>query len=91
MMNRKEYLEYKQNLIKEIDFFENNIERDYKQNSGSFYTNINFINDILIDIFSNKTIDEISKMKILEPCVGTGNYIFALLFSIIKPINNTPR
>ena len=88
MISRKEYFNFKQNFLKEINDFENNIEKEFKQNTGSYYTDIYFINDILIDIFSLKTLDEFSSMKILEPCVGVGNYIFAILFYLYEHNTN---
>lgn len=89
----KNYLDFKNNFIEKIILFESKIDEEYKKNTGSYYTNINFINDIWIDIFSKISIIDIVNLdlKILEPCIGCGNYIYSLLFYLYENVKEISK
>ena len=62
--------------------FEANIESVYRRNTGSYFTHFDLAFDIVEKIFEHlpcKKMSSIMKLKILEPCVGTGSFIFAFL------------
>lgn len=72
-----------QNKCKE---FENSLDCDYRKKTGSYYTNFSMTLTMIEDFL--KTFEAKSKKEnlcdkiFLEPCGGSGNFIFAYLYKI---------
>lgn len=62
--------------------FELSLDGDYRRNTGSYYTGfelaVEMVNDLFM-CFPKQDFDYISQLRLLEPCVGSGNFIFAYL------------
>lgn len=74
-------------IIEDSKKYENTIEYLYKRNSGSYYTGYELakymVNEILSYLGKDLVIN-IEEKKILEPCVGTGMFIFAFIEQLIE-------
>lgn len=71
---------------------ESEMDQEYRRFNGCYYTDLNFAKKMVDDLFSNmaeKNIKKIAKLKFLEPCVGTGNFVIAYLQKLLENgINN---
>jgi len=84
---QEKYLNLLNEILQESKLFENKIDYLYKRNSGSYYTGYDLAKNMLIDLFKNIDKEEgycLEDKLILEPCVGTGIFIFAFLEILIK-------
>lgn len=61
--------------------FEKTINPLIKRQTGSYYTPINLTIPMMREIVSSFTKEELCTKTFLEPCVGTGNYVFGYLFA----------
>ena len=71
-------------LKKTNDDYQNALEFKYKKNNGVYYTGIELAISIIENLFEFKKINQIWKLKFLEPAVGIGNFVFAYLVYISK-------
>lgn len=79
------------NLWDEISECSNNFElsmdASFRRNTGSYYTGLSLAKHMVDELFENageEYIKEIRNKVLLEPCVGTGNFIFAFLRKIYE-------
>jgi len=71
-----------QNIQIELDQYENSFDEITKQKYGIYWTNLDLAYEIvsnLVDAFDDDFLENITKKKFLEPCVGMGSFIFAFL------------
>ncbi|AVP66355.1 hypothetical protein C3B64_19865 [Clostridium botulinum] len=67
--------------------FENQMNGMLRKTTGSYYTSLEFTQIMIQDIinqFSEEERNNLCKKTLLEPCVGTGNFIFAYLREVSK-------
>lgn len=91
IQNSKTKNEIWQTIQKISDDYQKRIDSLYRKNSGIFYTGLE-----LADAISKKLIScvdssgkKIYEQKLLEPCVGIGNFIFSYIKNIsTKRLNN---
>ncbi|MFI3167099.1 MAG: Alw26I/Eco31I/Esp3I family type II restriction adenine-specific DNA-methyltransferase [Bacillota bacterium] len=65
--------------------YENSMPETYRQFTGSFYTDLDYAYHVVTTLFNNADesfICNIEKKLFLEPCVGSGNFVFAYLKKI---------
>lgn len=96
-------LETERNILRMIsersDEFEDSLDSDFRKQSGSYYTSmeltLTMVNELLEKLKLTKK--NVYDLKFLEPCVGTGNFVFAYIVTaskglskqqIVKLINN---
>lgn len=69
-----------EHLKKENDDIQKSFSSDYKKSKGIYFTGLDLTDAIIQDIFKEvKSKEELLKYKILEPCVGIGNYIYSFI------------
>lgn len=69
-------------ISKESTSFEVNLDSYYRRKTGSYYTSLELTIAMmkeLIDNLPKHKRDHLYSLKFLEPCVGTGNFVFAYL------------
>lgn len=59
--------------------YQNNLDANKRKKWGIYYTPLDLTDEIIKNIVSLKNEKPIWKLKVLEPCVGTGNFIFSYL------------
>ena len=59
--------------------FEKNLESLAKKQTGSYYTAMELAVAMMKELISTVDIKELYNKTFLEPCVGTGNFVFAYL------------
>ena len=83
-MDKKE--QFWNNLIESCKEFEKSLSTTYKKQTGSYYTAFQMALPMtadLIEQFRRKYgKDELCNKIFLEPCGGSGNFIFAYLYNI---------
>lgn len=75
-------------IFTENNNYENSLDQLYKKQTGSYYTDLNMTDAMVTDVVNKVLLDrkKIWKMKFLEPCVGTGNFVFSYL-RIVKSLD----
>jgi DNA-cytosine methyltransferase len=72
-------------IIKDIaansSHYEGSLDISYRKRTGSYYTSLELTIPMVRELFDNIGIDkaDIHDLKFLEPCVGTGNFVFAYI------------
>lgn len=69
---------------------ENSISTLERKRTGSFYTDLDLTDDMmsdLVDLLNSKNIKP-QQLTFLEPCVGTGNFVFSYLKNVKQQIIN---
>lgn len=72
--------------------FEHNLDPDLRKRTGSYYTSIDLTLPMAEELIQSLPKDKrkyIHKLRFLEPCVGTGNFVFAYIFAAAKLIDNS--
>lgn len=67
--------------------FELSLDTDLRRNTGSYYTGLKLAKHMVDELFDNAGADFIRTLKdkaFLEPCVGTGNFVFAFLRKVYE-------
>ena len=62
--------------------FENSLDHSFRKNTGSYYTDLALAKYMIDEIFQNvdqEFIKELPTKIFFEPCVGSGNFVFAYL------------
>ena len=71
-------------FVNESKQYEQSLTYLYKRTTGSFYTGFELAYKMVCEMYNNIEKDRICSMKILEPCNGTGIFIFAILKYFIE-------
>lgn len=58
---------------------ERNMSSLHRKQTGSYYTGLELAYEMMRELINEFEKNEISSKKILEPCVGTGNFVFSYL------------
>ena len=68
-------------IVNESKKTEDSINDSVKKRTGSYYTDFELADSMVMELISKVLNDgkDISKLKFLEPCVGTGNFVFSYL------------
>ncbi|MBP1920909.1 Alw26I/Eco31I/Esp3I family type II restriction adenine-specific DNA-methyltransferase [Youngiibacter multivorans] len=67
--------------------YEKSMDKLRRKQIGSYFTSLELtvkMMDELISEMSKEEIENIYKMRFLEPCVGTGNFVFAYILGCVK-------
>lgn len=62
--------------------FEHSMDKLHRKQTGSYYTSLDLTMPMLNELFSildKERLKNIQDLKFLEPCVGTGNFVFTYL------------
>ena len=68
-----------ENYIIDSKEYESTLTYSYKRVTGSFYTDFNLAYKMVKEMFNQIDCSKLINMKILEPCNGTGIFVFAIL------------
>lgn len=68
-----------ENIMKESIEFEKNINPLVRKQTGSYYTSIDLTLAMMREMIEEIKKEQIFRKTFLEPCVGTGNFVFAYL------------
>ncbi|UTH01832.1 DNA (cytosine-5-)-methyltransferase [Macrococcoides canis] len=69
-----------EHLKEENDKIQKSFSTDFKKSKGIYFTGLDLTDAIIQDIFKEvKNKDDLLKSKILEPCVGIGNYVYSFI------------
>ncbi len=82
-MNKEEF----QDVIKiKSKDFETALDNLYRKRTGSYYTSFELTDEMMSELVKRILIsgEKIWEKKFLEPCVGTGNFIFSYLKAVDK-------
>lgn len=60
--------------------FENSLDPFLKRQTGSYYTDISLTLAMVEELIENLSGEELFSKRFLEPCVGTGNFVYAYLY-----------
>lgn len=77
-----------ENLRNESKKVENSISSLERKRTGSFYTDLDLTDDMmsdLVDLINSKNIKP-QRLTFLEPCVGTGNFVFSYIKKVKQQI-----
>ena len=69
-------------ISKHSNDFEKSIDKYYRKSTGSYFTPLELAYSIVKELIDSIPLYEqqiLFKKKFLEPCVGTGNFVFAYL------------
>lgn len=72
-------------LNSESKHFENDIDKMYRRSNGCYYTDFELASVMIDEMFNSFTpqdLNELENKTFLEPCVGSGNFVFAYLKKI---------
>lgn len=70
-------------LINKNTKFEKSLEKNYRKESGSYYTPSSIADYMVNNLFDTLSdLSNIKNLKFLEPCVGTGNFVISYLKKI---------
>lgn len=80
------------NMVNEDSYsFEHKLNSTLRRRTGSYYTSLELtipmVNE-LIDNLPKEKRQGIHKLKFLEPCVGTGNFVFAYIIVASEQLDN---
>ena len=83
LVNKDKFWE---SLIHSSDNIEKQINPQIRRNTGAYFTSLELtdymMNELVQEIINSK--QNIAELKFLEPCVGTGNFVFSYLKEITK-------
>lgn len=69
-------------LCEDSDYTQRNMDQLHRKQTGSYYTSmeltLSMMRELVNSLDDNKQ-KQLYKLKFLEPCVGTGNFVFAYL------------
>lgn len=68
------------NLSVQSNKFELSINPLLRKQTGSYYTDINLTLAMVGELLNSLHCDDLYNKKFLEPCVGTGNFVYAYLY-----------
>ena len=73
-------------IINEGKNFELTMDPLMRKRTGSYYTDIRLTNVMMDELIDDleKSGKDIKKLKFLEPCVGSGNFVFSYLFLLFS-------
>ena len=79
-------------LAHESKTYENSLDSFFKRSNGIYYTNLDLAKYMIDEIFTMNPnlLNEIENRTFFEPCVGTGNFVFAYLLKIHE-LNFSPE
>lgn len=60
--------------------FESSLDPFLKRQTGSYYTDISLTLAMVEELIENLSGEELFSKRFLEPCVGTGNFVYAYLY-----------
>lgn len=82
--NYKNIDDFLNNVSKESNNFERNINPFFRKKTGSYYTDFEMANSMVSEVINKIVTDNrnIWEMKFLEPCVGTGIFVFSYLKAV---------
>lgn len=78
-------MDFWNNFIIKNSNFEKSLDKNYRKESGTYYTPFTIADDMINNVFN--TIDNLSNitnLKFLEPCVGAGNLVISYLKKIYE-------
>lgn len=76
-------MDFWNNLMIKNSNFEKSLDKNYRKESGSYYTPLAIADYMINDVFNTiKNESDIINLKFLEPCVGTGNFVISYLKKI---------
>lgn len=88
-------LEQKKDLVDRMNLagleVENSLDKRLRRQTGSYYTSLVLTLPMAKELVENLTAqkkDKIHKLKFLEPCVGTGNFVFAYILVASDGLSN---
>lgn len=76
-------------FIDESKQYEQSLTYLYKRTTGSFYTGFDLAYKMVCELYKNINKVDVCNLKILEPCNGTGIFVFAILKYFIENKYNT--
>jgi DNA-cytosine methyltransferase len=72
-------------LIGELSYdYEKSLDDQTKRSTGIYYTNLLLAEHMINEMFNIIPIEKLENLTFLEPCVGTGNFVFAYLKKIYE-------
>jgi len=78
-MNRITFDEILQQISNDSSNFEKNLDPLIKKQTGSYYTGMELALAMMRELVSSIDYSKLYNKTFLEPCVGTGNFVFAYL------------
>lgn len=64
--------------------FENQLNAVYRKSTGSYYTSIVLAKDMVDDLLLKTEVNHLENKRFLEPCVGSGVFVFAYLSALLE-------